>query len=389
MEESMIDYAWMNVVRRWPRSLLMIGSVALMMTLVITTTGIVNYQTQTMNRHAAAAGGKIYVQSRLAGEQFPPQSIDLPEGEADQILRRAGLQPALSGKALFWALRPALYPTDPPQVLLVGIESGKEEAFTGSVAYDVKPELGVEFFSQADCANPVILGNKVAALLSQEAGHILQPGESLTVQETSLTIIGILQGSADPSVNNSLIVPLAQAQSMLGTPGRISSVILTVERLDQKDGIIGEIHAADPKLNIVTDEFIKRNAQAGLKVFENIIDMVGVVVLVAAAAMLAAMTMMTVRERTREIGVLRALGASAAAISLSVILEILCLSALGSVLGGVASGLLLRFAMTSNLFDLVHILKFMPLAVVLTMLAGIIPVWQIVRVLPAESLRYE
>jgi putative ABC transport system permease protein len=385
----MFDYAWINVIRRWPRSLLMIGSVALMMTLVITTTGIVNYQTQTMNRHAAAAGGKIFVQSRLAGDQFPPQSIDLDEREADQILQRGGIQPALSAKVLFWALRPAQYPTDPPQVLLVGIESGKEEAFTGSVAYDVKPERGVEFFSQADCPYPLILGYKVAALLSQEAGHTIQPGESLTVVDTPLTVIGILQESADQSVNNALIVPLILAQTMMETPGRISSAILTVERLDQKDRIIEEIHAAYPKLNLVTDEFIKRNAQAGLKVFENIIDLVGVVVLVGAAAMLAAVTMMTVRERTREIGVLRALGASAIKISASVILEIFWLSVLGSLLGGVASGLLLRFAMTSNLFDWVHILKFLPLAVVLTLLAGIIPVWQIVRVLPAESLRYE
>jgi putative ABC transport system permease protein len=385
----MFDYALTNVIRRWPRSLLMIGSVALMMTLVITITGIVDYQTRTMNRHAAAAGGKIFVQSRLAGDQFPPQSIDLTEEEADQILKRGDIQPALSAKVLFWALRPSQYPTDPPQVLLVGIESGKEEAFTGSVAYDVKPERGVEFFSQADCPSPVILGNKVAALFSQEAGRTLKPGESLTVLDTPLTIIGILQESVNQSVNNALIVPFSLSQSMMGTPGRVSSVILTVERLDQKERILEETHNSFPKLNIVTDDSIRRNAQAGIKMFENIISMVGAVVLVGAAAMLAAMTMMTVRERTREIGVLRALGASAIKISLSVILEILWLSVLGSLLGGVAAGFLLRFAMTSNLFDLVHILKFLPLAVVLTLLAGIIPVLQIVRVLPAESLRYE
>jgi putative ABC transport system permease protein len=385
----MIDYALTNVIRRWPRSLLLIGSVALMMTLVITTTGIVNYQTRMMNSHAAAAGGKIFVQSRLAGEQFPPQSIDLSEEEADRILDREDIQPALSAKVLFWPLRPPQYPTDPPQVLLVGIEGGKEESFTGSVAFDVKPESGVEFFSQAENPSPVILGNRVAALYSGEAGHALQLGDTLTVMDSPLTIIGILQESANQSVNNALIVPLPLSQSMLGTPGRVSAAILTVERLDQKELILEDIHLQYPKLNTVTEDYIRRNAQAGLRVFENIIYMVGTVVLVGAAAMLAAVTMMTVRERTREIGVLRALGASAAAISLSVILEVLWLSVLGSLLGGMIAGLLLRFAMTSNLFDLIHILKFLPLAVVLTLLAGIIPVLQIVRVLPAESLRYE
>jgi putative ABC transport system permease protein len=385
----MIDYALINIIRRWPRSLLMIGSVALMMTLVITTTGIVNYQTRAMNRHAAAAGGKIYVQSSLAGTEFPPQSIDLPESEADQILLRDGIQDALSAKAVFWQLRPPQYPTEPPQVLLVGIEAGKEEAFTGSVAFDVKPASGVEFFSQSDSSAPVILGNRVAALYSEEAGRELQPGDSLTVLDTQLTIIGILQDSSNLSVNNALIVPLPLSQAMLGTPERVSSVILTVERLDQTERILQEIRSGFPKLNIVTQDYIRRNAESGIKAFENIIYMVGTIVLLGAAAMLAAVTMMTVRERTREIGVLRALGASAVTISLSVILEILCLSVLGSVLGAVVAGFLLRFAMASNLFDLVHILKFLPLAVVLTLLAGIVPILQIVRVLPADSLRYE
>jgi putative ABC transport system permease protein len=385
----MIDCALINIIRRWPRSLLTVGCVALMMTLVIVTTGIVDYQSRTINRHAAAAGGKIYVQSLLAGTQFPPQSVDLPESEAERILARADIQGALSAKAVFWALRPPQYPTEPPQVLLVGIEPGKEEAFTGSAAFDVRPASGVEFFSQSDCAAPVILGSRVADLLSKEEGRPLKPGDPLKVLDASLTIIGILQESSNLSVNSALIVPLRLSQTILGTPDRVSAAILTVERLDQEEAILQEIHAAFPKSETVTEDYILRNAKDGIKAFENIITMVGAVVLVGAAAMLAAVTMMTIRERTREIGVLRALGASAADVARSVILEILALSVLGSLLGGVAAGLLLRFTMTSNLFDLVHILKFMPLAVVLTLLAGSLPILQIVRVPPVDSLRHE
>ena len=63
----MIDYAFKNISKRWVRSLLTIVGVAIMMTLVIAITRIVNYQKQTMSQHAAASTGKIHLQTRFSG----------------------------------------------------------------------------------------------------------------------------------------------------------------------------------------------------------------------------------------------------------------------------------------------------------------------------------
>jgi putative ABC transport system permease protein len=99
--------------------------------------------------------------------------------------------------------------------------------------------------------------------------------------------------------------------------------------------------------------------------------------------------LITVKERTREIGVLRALGASTGLIIRCVFWEIFLLSTTGSVGGAVAAGFVLRFALAENLFNLAHILKYLPLAVVLTLLSGVLPALSISRVMPVESLRYE
>ncbi len=69
----MFDYALKNITRRWTRSLLTIGGVMVMMTLVIVITGIVSYEIRTMNAHASAGSGKINIQPVLAGSTYPAE----------------------------------------------------------------------------------------------------------------------------------------------------------------------------------------------------------------------------------------------------------------------------------------------------------------------------
>ncbi len=63
----------------------------------------------------------------------------MPESEAEAVLQKAGpfLQDALSAKVLYFDLKAPLYPNQPPELILTGIEPGREEAFTGSVARNV------------------------------------------------------------------------------------------------------------------------------------------------------------------------------------------------------------------------------------------------------------
>src|SRR5512137_209899 len=85
-KNNMFEYALKNILRRWTRSLLTIGGVAVMMTLIIVITGIVDYQIRTMNAHAAAGSGKIDVQPLLAGTSYPAEGVDLSEADAAALL---------------------------------------------------------------------------------------------------------------------------------------------------------------------------------------------------------------------------------------------------------------------------------------------------------------
>lgn len=143
------------------------------------------------------------------------------------------------------------------------------------------------------------------------------------------------------------------------------------------------------RLNVVTDDTVRRNAREGIAIFEDMVNMISVVVVLCAAFLIMTITLITIKERTKEIGVLRALGASKVMVIGSVLCEILLLSIIGSCLGGVASGFILAFSLQENIFDLGHILAHIPLAVVLTLLAGLAPALNISRIQPVEALQYE
>lgn len=383
----MIDYAWKNITKRIGRSILTVIGVTLMITLIITITGIVHSQKETMHQHASAGAGKIHVQPRLSGNSYPATGADLAEENAEEILARItdNIQTDLSTSVVFFAIEPPPYPTNPPAVLLVGIEPGKEQAFTGSVANDVSPICGVEFLTDTESSLPVILGQAAAAFYDSN----LQPGDSLDILGTNFTVAGILDNSADQIVNNALIVSLEDAQALLGKEGFVSSLLLTQARVGDDETIISTIRSSYPEMSIVDNNTIRRNLNEGIEVFESLINVISLVVIIGATLLIMTVTLITVKERTREIGVLRAIGAPSRTIIFSILWEIFILSSLGSLLGGMISGIIMRFALDQNIFDLSHILKFMPLAIGMTLVSGLIPAVQINRIEPVLSLRHE
>jgi putative ABC transport system permease protein len=387
----MFDYALKNIARRWVRSLLTILGIAVMLTLIIVITGIVNSQKRTVHAHASASAGKINVQPRLSGTTYPADGIDLAEDMASDVLERVNewIQPHLSAQVLYFSLRSPLYPNQPPEIILTGITPGKEEAFTGSIANDIQPTAGVETFLGVNIPHPVILGAHASEVYARESGAPLTPGNTLTLLDQEFTVIGILDKSGDIVVNNAVIIPLSEAQSLLDKQGFVSSVILTQARLNADQKIAATIQEYYPRLNIVDNSTIRKNMQAGIRLFEAMVNAISMVVLVATTLLIVTVMLITVKERTREIGVLRAMGVSTMTVSISVLWEIFLLSATGSLLGGVLSGLILRFALMENLFNLVHILSYLPLAILLTLVSGVMPAVQISRVQPVISLQYE
>ncbi|MET3706360.1 ABC-type lipoprotein release transport system permease subunit [Arthrobacter sp. UYEF6] len=135
--------------------------------------------------------------------------------------------------------------------------------------------------------------------------------------------------------NNALYLTLPTAQTLAALPDELSSMIVTVNSMDNVDSAKTALQNAlgTDKADVTQGQSLT-TAVSSLDSVKNI----SFIAFVAALATAGLIMVMLVRERRREIGVLKAIGAPNRTIGLQFVLEALVLVAMGSAVGaGVAS----------------------------------------------------
>jgi putative ABC transport system permease protein len=195
------------------------------------------------------------------------------------------------------------------------------------------------------------------------------------------------------------MTPLSYAQRAFDEPGRISGIAVEAaagtpvpelrERLEQNlgEGLQAEI-----------SETRTREVSSQLQGFRiSLLFFAGTALFVGAFLVFNALSM-TILERTRELGMLRALGSTRAMIARSVIAEALILGLLGSVLGvlfgyGMAKGLVhlfgraFLFEITTLALSPFALVSAIVVGVAVTVLAALYPALRAGRVSPVEAMR--
>lgn len=180
----------------------------------------------------------------------------------------------------------------------------------------------------------------------------LTVGSTFTINDQTYTVAGLFDAGTTFG-NNAVYVTLPSAQALAALPGELSSMIVTVDSLENVESAKTALQAAlgSDKADVTQGQNLE-TAVSSLGSVKNISFIAFVAALGTAGLIILLIMVMLVRERRREIGVLKAIGAPNRTIGLQFVLEALVLVAMGSTVGAAvasfASGGIASALISSN-----------------------------------------
>jgi putative ABC transport system permease protein len=300
----------------------------------------------------------------------------------DEVRTTPGVQTAAP------ALMSAFYDATGRQSVYVGID-------TNMLALKPGWRITGAFPAQA---GELLVGSEISARSHWQLGQQVQlPG----LPNATRVIRGIL--SPTHGAEDSFIyLQLADAQTLLRRPAQLTHILVRLVDPNQLDTVVSQLRGCDAGLymNVVPLAHLFRTIQGVVSSTRLLLVCLAMVALLAAAAGVSNTLLMSAAERTREIGVLRALGASRRQIFSLFWIETLQISIIGTMVGMMAAfGLsrLLEGWLRSTLpfsptEPLIHwhgsiAGTCLACALLLGSAAGLLPAWRAANLSPTRAMR--
>jgi putative ABC transport system permease protein len=229
-----------------------------------------------------------------------------------------------------------------PPVRFIGTNSPGTVLTGGANGGGTEKLVAGTSFSATSNANVAVLG---AAIATKNSLHV---GSTFVAWGKTITVIGIYDAQST-FANDGVLMPLATVQTLSSSPGDVTSATALIDSVDHVTAAVTAIKTSLGSAADVTDTATQ--AQAALAPLNSVktVSSYSLVGAVGAAALILLLSMlMVVRERRREIGVLKAIGASSRSVITQFIAESSTFTLLGSIVG-LAGGVVLANPITNVL----------------------------------------
>jgi putative ABC transport system permease protein len=261
-------------------------------------------------------------------------------------------------------------------------------------------------FSQED-----LLGNRHVVIIGQELVRFLFPGvdplgKEISLPGLKLTVIGVMKskGSSVMGSDRNTIIPITTARQYFSRPnityniGVMPYKAISLEMMtSEAEGIFRIVRNLDPRdesdFNVQKSDSIIEILMENIRYVTLAATIIGLITLFGAAVGLMNIMLVSVTERTREIGVRKALGARKSVIRQQFLYESVIIGQLGGLLGilaGILIGNLVSLGMGSSFtIPWVWVTGGVLACFVVGMASGYFPAVKASAVDPIEALRYE
>lgn len=179
----------------------------------------------------------------------------------------------------------------------------------------------------------------------------LKTGDTFTLYNTKITVSGVIN-MGTRFANDGIYMPILTLQNLSGQQNDISTATITVNSITNVNSVISQINSklGPNNVDITSSQTIVSNAIAPLESIKNISLYSLIGALSIGSVIILLIMIMTVKERKKEFGVLKAIGASSFLIITEFVSESLTLTIIGTILG-IFIGILLANPVLSTLVN--------------------------------------
>jgi putative ABC transport system permease protein len=234
--------------------------------------------------------------------------------------------------------------------------------------------------------NELLVGRFAARKLN------LHPGDRVELMRRVFRVVGVYE-TGRAILDSGAAIDLATAQQIFNLGDRVSIVFLDLAEPSRIGEVLGHIGREMPSVEAMPSDLFTESFQR-IGMIERYGRRLGILAFLIAALGVCNTLAMNVSERTQEIAMLRAIGWRRSRIAATVVIETMCMIAIGALLAVPLSEAMLLTMQTGDAIGVVprhvpmpEVIRGMTLAIVAGFVLSLLPLMHAMRVRTATALR--
>jgi len=404
-----INMAWRNMWRNWRRTTIAVTAIVLGLVLLLFMDGMIEGSDQAIYGNAVRLyGGNLQVHApgyRARASRLPLYPLDNP----DAVVAAVRAHPQVTAAS--------------PRIQTGGMVSSRAGSFP-VVITAVEPEIEASIslvaeniahgrFLHADDGDAILIGRGLADALDvgvDDRVVLLGRRKNEAMRQRTMTVVGVFDLGLAEAEKGLVFITLPEAQTLYNLRDQVTEIAVSLQHVGQEAPVLAALQADLPGYEVDSWITLKPEIRQTMDTKQVFVGFFGIVVLLIASIGILNLLLMAVFERTREMGVLAALGMKGRHIMSLFLLEGTLIGAVGALIGCALGGALvwlvgrvgIDFSTAAGVGEITALMgeRLYPsitlggtvgrgvTVAVIAALASLYPAWQASRKEPVETLHH-